>query len=99
MSVVAAGADLMVDEAHFRVFLESHLFFMIANEDKGRIEPCNKFTDHPIDKVSSEIIEAGIVRQDKDDFDLHKYRSTIFFSLIADVIESNLHLRYRNSKR
>lgn len=61
VSVVAAGADLVIDEAHLRVLFEPDFFLMVSNKNKSRIESCDKFANNPVDDVGSEIVEAGIV--------------------------------------
>ena len=91
--VVSAGLDLVVDEAHLRVFLVSDLIFVVSDQDNGRVEASDQLSNDPPDQIFPEDVEAGVVSQDKDAFELHKSILTMLMELSAATKESNLHLR------
>ena len=91
--VVSAGLDLVIDEAHLRVFLVSDLVFMVSYQDNSRVEAGDQLADYPPDQILSKNIQAGVVGQDKNTFELNKLIITMLMDLRAATSESNLHLR------
>ena len=74
--VVAASDDLMVDKWSSRFLSESYFFFMVADEDEGRVEPSKEFSDDPVDDVGPENVEADVVAYDKRDVELNDTKCT-----------------------
>ena len=95
--VVSACLDLVINEGHFWILLESGLPLVVADQNNGWVEACDEFSDDEVDEIFLEDVEAGVVSEDEGQFDLDRGRGTMFMERRVATKESNLHFRYRNS--
>ena len=61
MFVITAGDNLVIDECHLRVLLETYLLLVVADQDVSRIETCQQLTENEVDEVSTEVVQTKIV--------------------------------------
>ena len=54
----------MINEGHFRIFLESDLPLVIANQNDGWVETCYELSNDEVYEILFENVEAGVVGED-----------------------------------